>query len=64
MCVQIHALCELPHGVQNYTVVPFAYNMKLAVQNSSIGDLVPWLVGWSVCSSVTTNNQSLHNTTE
>ena len=32
----------------------------LAVQNSSIGDLVPW----SVCLSGTTNNQSLHNTTE
>jgi len=32
----------------------------LAVQNSSIGDLVPCLVGWSV----TTNNQSLHNITE
>ena len=36
----------------------------LAVQNSSIGDLVPWLVGWLVGWSVTTNNQSLHNTTE
>ena len=35
--------------------VPF-----LAVHNSSIGDLVPWLVCWSG----TTNNQSLHNTTE
>ena len=38
--------------------------MFLAVQNSSWGDLVrlsvPWLVGWSG----TTNNQSLHNTTE
>ena len=32
----------------------------LAVHNSSIGDLVPC----SVCLSVTTNNQSLHNTTE
>ena len=32
----------------------------LAVHNSSIGDLVPWSVG----RSVTTNNQSLHNTTE
>ena len=28
MCVQIHTVCELIHGVQNYTVVPFAYNMK------------------------------------
>ena len=28
MCVQIHTVCELTHGVQNYTVVPFAYNMK------------------------------------
>ena len=32
----------------------------LAVQNSSIGDLVPWLVGWSG----TTNNQRVQNTTE
>ena len=32
----------------------------LAVQNSSIGDLVPWLLALSD----TTNNQSLHNTTE
>ena len=32
----------------------------LAVQNSSIGLIVPWLVGLSG----TTNNQSLHNTTE
>ena len=32
----------------------------LAVQNSSIGDLVPW----SVALSDTTNNQSLQNTTE
>ena len=32
----------------------------LAVQNSSIGDLVPCLLAWSD----TTNNQSLHNTTE
>ena len=32
----------------------------LAVQNSSIG----LNVGPSVCPSVTTNNQSLHNTTE
>ena len=28
MCVQIQTVCELTHGVQNYTVVPFAYNMK------------------------------------
>ena len=28
MCVQIHTVCELTHGVQNYTVVPFAWNMK------------------------------------
>ena len=40
------------------------YCSFLAVQNSSIGDLVPWLVGWLVGWSVTTNNQSLHNTTE
>ena len=32
----------------------------LAVQNSSIGDLVPWSDRWSG----TTNHQSLHNTTE
>ena len=32
----------------------------LALQNSSIGDLVPCLVPWSD----PTNNQSLHNTTE
>ena len=35
-------------------------NMFLAVQNSSIGDLVPW----SVCWSGTTNNQGLQNITE
>ena len=28
MCVQIHTVYELTHGIQNYTVVPFAYNMK------------------------------------
>ena len=28
MCVQIHTVCELTHDIQNYTVVPFAYNMK------------------------------------
>ena len=28
MYVQIHTVCELTHSVQNYTVVPFAYNMK------------------------------------
>ena len=38
----------------------FVCYIFLAVQNSSIGDLVPW----SVCLSGTTNNQSLHNTTE
>ena len=32
----------------------------LVVQNSSIGDLVPCLLGWSS----TTNNQRVHNTTE
>ena len=32
----------------------------LAVQNSSIGDLVPCLLAWSG----TTNNQSFHNKTE
>ena len=32
----------------------------LAVQNSSIGDLVPW----SVPCSDSTNNQTFHNTTE
>ena len=32
----------------------------LMVQNSSIGDLVPW----SVRQSGTSNNQSLHNITE
>ena len=31
--------------------------MFLAVQNSSIGDLVPWLVGWSGI----TNNQTLQS---
>ena len=29
----------------------------LAVQNSSIGDLVPWFLAWA-------NNQSLHNIEE
>ena len=39
----------------------FRYEVKfLAVHNSSIGDLVCPLVGWLG----TTNNQSLHNTTE
>ena len=28
MCVQIQTLCKLTHGVQNYTLVPFAYNMN------------------------------------
>ena len=28
-----------------YTIFP----LSLAVQNSSIGDLVPWLFGWLVC---------------
>ena len=40
-----------------HTIMTFVF---LAVQNSSIGDLVPWLVGWSG----TTNNQRVHNTTE
>ena len=35
-------------------------NLFLAVQNSSIGDLVPWLVRWLG----TTNNQRVHNSTE
>ena len=36
----------------------------LAVQNSSIGDLVPCLVCLSVTTNIVSNNQSLHNTKE
>ena len=39
---------------------PFFMFFFLAVHNSPIGDLVPWSVPWLG----TTNNQSLHNTTE
>ena len=48
--VVINDLKNLKVGPKNHSF-PF-----LAVQNSSIGYLVPW--------SGTTNNQSLHNTTE
>ena len=40
MCVQIQTVCELTHGVQNYTVVPFSYNMKKMI----FFTLTPWLV--------------------
>ena len=42
MCVQIHTVCELTHGVQNYTVVPFAYNMK-KFPSLEFFTLTPWL---------------------
>ena len=41
MCVQIHTVCELTHGVQNYTVVPFAFNMK-KILSLEIFTLTPW----------------------
>ena len=42
MCVQIHTVCELTHCVQNYTVVPFAYNMK-KFPSLEFFTLTPWL---------------------
>ena len=45
-------------------IFSFFLFLFLAVQNSSIGDLVPCLLGLLVGLSGTANNQSLHNTTE
>ena len=41
MCV-VHTVCELTHGVQHYTVVPFAYNMK-KFPSLEYFTLTPWL---------------------
>ena len=54
LCVTI---CKILQIVDQTTTTRFPF---LAVQNSSIGDLVPWSVGWSD----QTNDQSLHNITE
>ena len=66
MCIafkysDLFSILETAQQNKNWNKIWNKYHENfLAVQNTSIGDLVPWSLGWSV----TTNNQSLHNTTE
>ena len=58
--MSIYSVFYKPDPLQYIKKMYFVHFMFLAVQNSSIGDLVCPLLG----PSDTTNNQGLHTTTE